>query len=164
MDLVDGTDERGTDVPFIELDLRGLDFSYTEFNGVNFSYAKLHNTNFFGAELQNTNFVGAELQETDFTSADLQSATFQPAAATKAKFDGADFSGADFTGDCNFTQSQLRLIVFNHATPPKGLPSGSVPMDRGYELKRGDRYFVVSQERWSEQDIDLWTEEYIQKL
>jgi len=100
-----------------DINLNGLDLSFSGLIEVNFSRASLVTTNFHGAALDGALFSKANLQKANFSYSNLAGASFLRALSRKANFSyanlaGVGFNDADLRG-ANFSYANLNATCEN---------------------------------------------------
>ena len=147
---------KSSKMSFINLDLRGLDFSETEFNGIQFEDTDLSEAHFVSANLTKIHFSKTILKSVSFSRANLNNAYFDLTNLNGAKFEGADLTSAELLRVKKLTQKQLNTIIFKEGESPElNTPKKLiVPKYRAYTFKNNsEKRFVKSSKNWSEQDV-----------
>lgn len=100
-----------------DIDLNGLDLSFSGLIEVDFSRASLVTTNFHGAALDGARFSKANLQKANFSYSNLAGASFSRALSRKANFSYANLAGVGFNDTdlrgANFSYANLNATCEN---------------------------------------------------
>ncbi len=163
-----------------EAKLQGADLEEAQLqrailSGARLQGARLPFANLQGAKLRNANLQGAILNGANLQGADLVMAEFQRIGDSPehlifgadflgTEIQGANMSGANLNDTLSLTQEQLNTIIYVQGKPPNLPADLNLPEDRAYRYQGGGKFFVKSDQPWSEKNVDEWVHQELAAL